>query len=324
MIRRFPFEVAYLRRTKLSYINLPRLLNDGKRDRSARVPGYVCIQLGEICYLLFMRNGEPFHAVRLRSEGREPVAISEVLRVTAVEIERGENGMIGYYGAPEQQLRAMLAASLALPLGCIGGRADAAALLAAWKADAFDGIIEISEAGRSHYLQCEAGDVTRGFFCEQHVPSPAAEAIGLLVRTAPAATGISRFAPLVGLPAQASPGVLNLYRRIIQLLTQELALRISEPVAANVVRTAQNAISEKHPVVQAFEYGQSGWRVRTLVATPSELCHAAAAWLAQSFGLIAERAGIDPAEVIAKITRDDRFVLEEAGFFPLLPYEVSF
>ena len=89
MIRRFPYEVAYLRRTKLSYINLPRLLNDGKRDRAARVPGYVCIQLGDICYLLFVKDGEPFHAVRSCPTGRAPVAISEVLRVTALEIERG-------------------------------------------------------------------------------------------------------------------------------------------------------------------------------------------------------------------------------------------
>ena len=46
MIYRFPSEAAYLPRTKLSYVNLPGILSDGKRDRQARVPGFVAVQLG--------------------------------------------------------------------------------------------------------------------------------------------------------------------------------------------------------------------------------------------------------------------------------------
>ena len=72
MIYRFPRDTDYLPRTKLSYVNLPGILSDGKRDRQARVPGYVAVQLGERCFLIFMREGEPFYAARITPQGRGP------------------------------------------------------------------------------------------------------------------------------------------------------------------------------------------------------------------------------------------------------------
>ncbi|HEY0094441.1 MAG TPA: hypothetical protein VGB96_08965, partial [Archangium sp.] len=78
MIHHFPHDAAFLPRTKLSYVNLPGILSDGKRDRGARVAGFVCLQLGERCYLIFLRNGEPFHSARLQAEeGRGAAALSE-------------------------------------------------------------------------------------------------------------------------------------------------------------------------------------------------------------------------------------------------------
>ena len=108
MIYRFPRDTEYLPRTKLSYVNLPGILSDGKRDRQARVPGYVAVQLGERCFLIFMQHGEPFYAARITPQGRGPAALSEVLRLAGTESERGEGGQIGYFGASEAQQRAMI------------------------------------------------------------------------------------------------------------------------------------------------------------------------------------------------------------------------
>ena len=201
---------------------------------------------------------------------------------------------------------------------------EAGAFLATLAADEFTGVVELGHAGRAHYLIAEKGAVSSGFFCEQHVPSASAEAIGLLFRTTSIGTTFARYSYLPELPTQASPGMLNLYRRLIQLLTQELSLRISEPVAANVVRTAQRAVTDANPVVSAFEYGASGWKVSTLVATPAELRDAASAWMSHALDLVAGRSGIDAVEVLTKITRDDRFVLEEEGFYAALPFPVAF
>src|SRR6185436_3303792 len=87
MLYRFPHDVAYLPRTKLSYVNLPGILTDGKRDRAGRVSGYVSIQLGERCFLVFLRGGEAFNAARLSRDGRGPVALSDVVQLVATESE---------------------------------------------------------------------------------------------------------------------------------------------------------------------------------------------------------------------------------------------
>ena len=115
MIFRFPHDAAFLPRTKLAYANLPGILSDGKRDRAARVPGFVAVQLGERCFLVFLREGEPFFAARLTAAGQEPAALSEVLRLAGTESERGEGGQIGYYGASDDQLLAMLSTIVNAP-----------------------------------------------------------------------------------------------------------------------------------------------------------------------------------------------------------------
>jgi len=44
---RFPYSRILLPRTRLAYIHLANLLTDAKRDRAARISGYVAISLPE-------------------------------------------------------------------------------------------------------------------------------------------------------------------------------------------------------------------------------------------------------------------------------------
>ena len=51
---RFPHERVLLPRTKLAYVHLRNLLTDAKRDRAARVYGYVAIWLPEELVILYL------------------------------------------------------------------------------------------------------------------------------------------------------------------------------------------------------------------------------------------------------------------------------
>lgn len=160
----FPHEAAFLPRTRLSYVNLPGILSDGKRDRSARVSGYVCIQLGERCYLVFLRGGEPFNAARLTRDARGAAALSEVLRIVGTESERGEGGQIGYYGASEAQLQAMLATLLNEPVAW-GEPVDPARpdqLFPRLREKRFRGVLELGDGARHHYMRFEDGAFREG------------------------------------------------------------------------------------------------------------------------------------------------------------------
>jgi hypothetical protein len=213
MIHHFPHEAAFLPRTKLSYVNLPGILSDGKRDRAARVCGFVCIQLGERCYLIFLRNGEPFHSARLQAEeGRGAAALSEVLRIAATESERGEAGQIGYFGAPEAQLQAMLATLVQEPVEWAASvdctRPEL--LFPQLRQRQFTGVLELCAAGRHHYMIFEEGVFRSGYFTEprRRRTRPRLRALRLRGgggRTAGDPVPLARHPPRAGRPRTGGP-----------------------------------------------------------------------------------------------------------------------
>lgn len=325
MIRVFPYDVAYLPRTKLSYINLPRVLNDGKRDRSARVSGFVVIRLGEICDLIFLNDGEPFNAARIRGGQRSPVSITEVLRRTTLEIERGENGTVGYYGATEAQLRAMLATLLFRPVS-LGTELDAALpdrLFSALRERRFSGVMELRGGAAHHFLSFEDGEYRGGYFAGRQEGVSAGEFLGSLFRSGAGELSVELYPPVDQLPLQASPGQLNLFRRVVQRATAELQVHSGNDAGREAAHAARARVAEQHPCVAAFRWARDGWSLSDAVVEPQALTAGVAAWMTELFAPRAD-AALDPAEILARITRDDRYVLAGLGFFRRLPWPVGF
>jgi hypothetical protein len=324
---RFPHEVAYLPQTRLSYVNLPGLLSDGKRDRTARVPGFVAVQLGDRCYLIFLRHGEPFHAARIDPDGRRPVALAEVVRVVGTESERGEGGQITYLGAPEAQLQAMLSTLVQEPLPWTDGE-DAArrpdCLFPALRARTFSGVVELCDGRRHQYLLFDGGAYRTGFFCERDPSVPVGDFLRAVFQEAGDGLRVRLYAPLPELPVQAGPGLVDLYRRIVGGVLREVSAPVGREAGLELMRRSQGAVLVRCPAVEGFVLTEEG-RVRgDPVATPRELTDAAADWVTEALVTAADRYAVDPAEVMVKVARDSRFVLAEQGFFARLPWAVGF
>ncbi|HEX5520439.1 MAG TPA: hypothetical protein VFX29_02040 [Longimicrobiaceae bacterium] len=322
MIYEFPHDTAYLPRTRLSYINLPGLLSDGKRDRTARVPGYVAIHLGDRCYLIFLRAGEPFHAALLTPSMRRAVAVTAVLRVVAEQVEHGEQGSIGYYGASEAQLRTMLGTLLHAPLPADpAGPADPDRLFAVLGEERFDGTVELFEDDRFHYLCFEHGALTGGYFAERADDALTGDRVRALfdpVRP----PRIARFAGLTELPVQAAPGLVELYRRLLHGVAANLGEHTGADAAWEALRLAQIRVQPRHPAIAAFRILPGARLAGDPAATPAELTAGVAAWLVEALGAATDRAGIDPGELLEQTAHDHRFVLAEHGFFGHIPWPV--
>jgi hypothetical protein len=324
MIYRFPHDLAHLPRTRLSYINLPGILSDGKRERTARVSGFVAIQLGERCYLIFLRDGEPFHSARLTGSGRGPAALSEVLRLVSTESERGENGMIGYFGAPEEQLRAMLATLLQTaaqwdePLD--PARPDL--FFPRLRERRFTGVLELCDgAGAHHYLAFEDGAFRNGWFTDRTAATPVPE----FMRSLFTAGGLTAtpYDALEELPVQAGPGFVDLYRRVVGGVMREISGPLGRESAIEIMRKGQAVAALRHPVAAAFDLTDEGRVAGDPVASPAVLTDGVAAWLTEALISASDHYGIDPAAVVEKCARDSRFVLAEHGFFSKLPWALA-
>jgi hypothetical protein len=324
MIYRFPCDAAYLPRTKLAYANLPGILSDGKRDRQARVPGYVAVQLGERCFLIFLRQGDPFFAARMTPAGRGPAALSEVLRLAATESERGEGGQIGFFGASEDQLKAMLATLVQPPLP-LSAEVDAGRperLFPLLRERSFTGVLEVCDDGRRHYLRFEGGAFRAGWFSERDESVPIPDFMRALF-TLGATLDVTLFAELPELPVQAGPGFVDLYRRMIGGTLREVAMATGRETALGIVQRGQGLAAMEHPVVASFDITPEGRVAGDPVASPEALTDGVARWITEVLIAASDHHGLDPAAIVEKVGRDSRFVLQEHGFFARLPWALA-
>ncbi|HEX5725026.1 MAG TPA: hypothetical protein VFX98_06145 [Longimicrobiaceae bacterium] len=325
MIYRFPRDTEFLPRTKLSYVNLPGILSDGKRDRAARVSGYVVIQLGERCYLVFLRAGEPFHSARILPEGRGPAALSEVIRLCATESERGESGQIGYFGAPEAQLQAMLATLVQPPLA-LDEPVDPTRpelLFPRLRAQRFCGVLELLNGGKHHYLAFAEGAFRAGWFAGCAGARPAGDAVRAIFEEAGGALQAALYPAVAELPVQAGPGLVDLYRRIVGGVLRDLSAALGRETALGLMRSGQALAALEHPEVAAFDLTPEGRVSGDPVATPARLTDGVAAWLTEALITASDHHGVDPAALVEKSARDSRFVLAENGFFHRLPWALA-
>mgnify|MGYP003484574517 FL=1 len=77
---RYPYKRVLLQRTRLAYVHLQNLLTDAKRDRSARVYGYVAVWLPEELITLYLEEGEVVNATTtVDGVAFEPIAISDAV-----------------------------------------------------------------------------------------------------------------------------------------------------------------------------------------------------------------------------------------------------
>lgn len=321
----FPHDAAFLPRTKLAYVNLAGILSDGKRDRSARVSGYVAIQLGERCLLVFLRNGEPFNAARLGPEGRAQAALSEVIRTCATESERGEGGQIGYYGASEGQLQAMLS-TLANPPVADGGGVDPSRperLFPQLRERRFGGVVELCDRGRFHYLRFEDGAFRAAWFCGRDPAVAVGDFVKGVFDRAGEHLRVSLHPLLPDLPVQAGPGLVDLFRRIIGGTLRDLTPVLGRETSLATLRRAQALAAMGHPAVAAYEVTAEGRISGDPVATPEALTDGVAAWLTEALITASDHHGIDPAAIVERVARDSRFVLSELGFFSRLPWALA-
>lgn len=313
----FPYTVAYLPRTKLAYVHLPRVLHDGKRDRSARVPGFVAVQLGEACYLIFLRAGEPFQAGVLAPDRRGLLPIAEVVRRAAVETERGEAGAIAYYGAPEEQLRAMLAtlAQAEMPLPPeVGPRPER--LFPYLQRERATGVLELVDGHGWHYLCFRDGELEALYLAERPPSLSAAQFLeAMFARTPPQ---VRFFPPLASLPDQAPLGLVEMYQRLITRLGRELQPFLGPETEPLLARTHAQ-VAAQHPALAALAPPPHPPPPPRLVST-EELGEAVAAWLVTLLDEARDRAALDPMDLLARSAAEDRFALAQQGLWARLPW----
>jgi hypothetical protein len=315
---RFPHERILLPRTKLAYVHLRNLLTDAKRERAARVYGYVAIWLPEELVLLYLQEGELVNATTLDPSGAMVIPIADALDKVPPEPEYGD---ICFHEADDEQLACMHFAHVVgeEPWPEELNPLDPHALFPYLLATTFDGTIEVTLDGNVNYLIVRDGAVERAFLSSVHF-GELDEKIEALFRPDGRASrmGVRRFPVPPPVPSQAPPALIHAYRELVNGLVRELITqgKDSAPIIAELAR---QSLATTHAPLHSFTAMDR--LVHDPVAGVEELTDAVAAWITEVLWAAADMDG-GPETIIRKLTHERRHMFQSAGLFERLPWQM--
>ena len=315
---RFPFARVLLPRTRLAYIHLSNLLTDAKRDRAARVSGYVAIWLPEEFVMLFMHDGEVVNASKREKGVSSVIAITKALEMVPHEPEYGE---ICFHEAEESQLACMFTAQATKADPWPEGFAinDPSVLFPYLMATTFDGVVEIIAEDTVNYLQFKNGSVERAFLAAGHQGSVADRLAKLFAREGRHGVRLQRFPGEPALPTQAPPALVQAYRDLATGLVQRLIAQGKEGAPAIAEQARQNLLAQ-HDALEGFSFnGRAG---RDPVTETGKLTAAIAAWMKEVIWAAVDHDALPPEELIKELTWERRHMFQSAGLYDRLPWKV--
>ena len=316
---RYPHARVLLPRTRLAYIHLRNLLTDAKRDRSARVSGYVAIWLPEEFVTLYMQRGEVVNASIRDRAGSQVIAIAKALEKVPTEPEYGE---ICFHEADEAQLACMFTAQTHDPEPWPDGLAvsDPAILFPYLMAITFDGVVEIIADETVNYLLFKNGNVERAFMAAGNQGTLVDRVAKLFAREGRNGSKLQRWPELFALPAQAPPALVQAYRELATGLVQRLIAQGKEGAPAIAEQARQNLLKE-HGSLEGFSF--NGRPARDPVTETAKLTKAMAAWMKEVIWAAVDHDVLPPEQLIKELTWDRRHMFQSAGLYDQLPWRVS-
>jgi hypothetical protein len=318
----FPQTSRLIHRTRLAFIHLDNLLAFAKRDRDGRIDGYLTVHLPDECLLVFLRKGEAVNAASIHTGGRQVITIGEALKRMRAEVERGE---LTYSAAPMEQLAWMYESCAATREGRPVDPQRPDQLFPALAEEKVSGVLELISNGRVSYLKFGEGKYIGGYFCDKPDAMSVPKYVESLFQPG-VDGGAPRLSALVfpavpELPAQAPNALVNTYRemywRIVDAVDREIpgeGRKRAHKVAA--------ALAADHPALALLTVPR-GADVPDAVVRPDELVAALSDWTLQLLqGVEIMMPGTAP-RVLQDCTREHRYVLQAAGFYGRLPWQVT-
>jgi hypothetical protein len=315
---RFPSARVLLPRTRLAYIHLRNLLTDAKRDRAARVSGYVAIWLPEEFVLLYMQRGELVNASIREKSGARAIAIAKALEKVPPEPEYGE---ICFHEADEAQLGCMFTTQTSEPEPWPEGLAvtDPAVLFPYLVATTFDGAIEIIADDTVNYLLFRNGSVERAFLAAGHQGTVVDRVSKMFAREGRMGTRLQRWPSASVLPTQAPPALVQAYRELATGLVQRLIAQGREAAPAIAEQARQNLLPQ-HPSLDGFSF--NGRSAKDPMTDTTALTSAMAAWMKEVIWAAADQDALPAEQLIKELTWDRRHMFQSAGLYDELPWRV--
>src|ERR1035437_9879784 len=318
----YPHDRVLLSRTRLAYVHLRKLLTDAKRDRTAKVYGYVAVWLPEELLLLFLQEGEVVNATATHdgAEFRE-LSIAEAIAMVPSAAEYGE---ICFHEADDEQLASMYWSQVLEPVAWRAELSvhDPAAVFAFLNATMHDGVVEVrADDGGVNYGIVRNGEIVRGFFADPGEADVADRLAALLAQGRASARQGTRLWPVPPpLPVQAAPAMIQAYRDLMAAVIKRLVDGGAEGAPA-VAEQARLLLVERHPCLDRLSLKHP--HPRDPVTETPALSAPIGAWMSELLWTVVPPDGTAPEALIGELAYDRRHMFQSAGLFDVLPWNVE-
>jgi len=315
----FPHSRVLLARTRLAYVHLRNLLSDTKRDRSARISGYVAISLPEELVTLYLLRGEVVNATAWDARASRAIAIASALEKIPAEPEYGE---ICFNEADEELLSCMFESQSAPadPWPDEMSAKDPSVLFPYLMSTTFDGVLEIIANDHVSYLIFTNGTVARAYLSGGQQGTLVERVSKLFAREGRVGDiRISRRPMPAKLPMQASPALIHAYRELSGNLVQRLR-DLGRDTAPAIAEHARQNLVGTHPSLDGFSF--AGIQVKDPLADSEALTAGVAAWIRELMWAASDHESVAPDVLLRELTWDRRHLFQSAGLFNQVPWKV--
>jgi hypothetical protein len=316
---RLPHARVLLPRTRLAYVHLRNLLTDAKRDRAARVSGYVMVWLPDEVLTLYMQLGEVVNATTYDGKASAVLPIATAIAKVPQEPEYGE---ICFHEAEDEQLSCMFTAQTVGPDDWPPELrlTDPNALFPYLMATTFDGMVEIRSDGAQNYLVFVDGNLERAYLAPSEGTTMLERISHLFAGQPRPEVSVRRWQTVVPLRIQASPALVQAYRELLAGLVQRATAAGSSSAVA-IAEHARHSLLARHPSLDGFAFTDRP--VPEPVADGAELTAAVAAWIQEFMWTAADHDRSSPEEMLRDAVWERRHIFQSAGLFDKIPWKVA-
>ena len=318
----YPHDRVLLSRTRLAYVHLRNLLTDAKRDRAAKVYGFVSVWLPEELLLLYLQEGEVVNATAT-PDGLQFRALS-IAEAIAIVPSAAEFGEICFCEADDEQLATMYWSQVLAPVAWPTelNVHDPVAMLAFLTATMHDGVVEVhAQDGGVNYGIVRDGRIARVFLTSYSAAPAETRFSALLAGGRAADRKKTRLYPVPPpLPVQAPPAMIQAYRDLVAAIVKRL-VDAGVDGAPAVTEHARKQLADRHPCLDRFSLTHP--HPRDPVTETPALSAAIGAWIGELLWTVAPPDDTRPERLLADLTRERRHMFQSAGLFDALPWKVE-
>ncbi len=313
---------SILENIKIEFINFDNVLTAGKRDRANKIDGYISLIYPEYVDFLFLKQGDPYGAIRFFEDEREQITIKSVVD----KVKNAEIGIISIYEIPEVLIDTIISTVHIKPIinNATSSTHNPDSVINKIETKKFSGFMEVKKGNELFYIMFEDGDIKDGYFAEKLNVVITFAMLKKIMESSGKDGEAVRFSLYEGIydnSQNITPADQELMISLFNKMMDRFIELVGAPVASNMYKSSYASTIKQYPIIKNFKIKNELYIEGEVIGNKESV--------SEGFGFLTDKViesfvntvGEDKViDVIKDIFREYRFALKRIGFLEKAKY----